>query len=248
VTQDDAARDIPAGPPAAGDDAWERAYLRFQSPAQEVRKFVRRLRKLGARRWPRHAAILELFCGRGNGLRALECLGFTNVTGVDISPTLAARYRGPARVLVHDCRQLPFAADSHDVAIVHGGLHHLPALPDDLARTLAEVRRVLRPGGRFLIVEPWRTPFLDCFHFITQQPAARRLWPKLDAYQTMQDHEADTFERWISAPAMILDLLRESFDPVVCTTGWGKLHFVGLKRSRGEDVPAGTCERRVAIH
>ena len=67
MSVDDASRKIPATPPAAGDDAWERAYLRFQSPAQEVRKFVRRLRQLGTRRWPRDAAVLELFCGRGNG-------------------------------------------------------------------------------------------------------------------------------------------------------------------------------------
>jgi len=234
MSADGPARDLPAVPAAAGDDAWERAYMRFQSPAQEVRKFVRRLRKLGARSWPRNAAVLELFCGRGNGLRALEHLGFTNVTGVDLSPTLAARYQGPARVLVHDCRQLPFPADSYDVAVVHGGLHHLPVIPDDLARTLAEVWRVLRPGGRFLVVEPWRTPFLDFFHFLTRRRVIRRLWPKLDAYETMQEHEADTFEQWISAPAVILGLLRERFDPIVCSTGWGKLHFVGLKQSHGD--------------
>jgi SAM-dependent methyltransferase len=240
MNADNPSRHPSAAPPTAGDDAWERAYLRFQSPAQEVRKFVRRLRQLGARSWPRDAAVLELFCGRGNGLRALERLGFTNVTGVDLSPTLAVRYRGPARVLVHDCRQLPFPADSYDVAIVQGGLHHLPVLPDDLERTLHEVRRVLRPGGRFVVVEPWRTPFLDFFHFITRQPAARRLWPKLDAYQTMQDHEAETFERWISAPAMILELLRRTFVPTVCRTAWGKLHFVGSKAPGGESLePSG---------
>jgi SAM-dependent methyltransferase len=233
VSVDDASRDVPAGPPASGDEAWERAYLRFQSPAQEIRKFVRRLRQLGARSWPRDAAVLELFCGRGNGLRALERMGFTNLTGVDLSPTLATRYQGPARVLVHDCRQLPFPADSYDVAIVHGGLHHLPVLPDDLARTLHEVRRVLRPGGRFVVVEPWRTPFLDFFHLITRQRVARRLWPKLDAYETMQEHEAATFNRWISAPAVILGLLRSTFVPVVCRTGWGKLHFVGSKAPIG---------------
>ena len=88
---------VPGQLPADGGDAWEQAYLRFQSPEQEVRKFVRRLRKLGATDWPRDAAVVELFCGRGNGLRALERLGFSNLTGVDLSPSLANRYEGPAR-------------------------------------------------------------------------------------------------------------------------------------------------------
>jgi SAM-dependent methyltransferase len=175
--------------------------------------------------------VVELFCGRGNGLRALERLGFTNLTGVDLSPTLAQRYDGPARTIVHDCRQLPFPDGSFDVALVHGGLHHLESLPADLEQTLDEVRRVLRVGGRFAAVEPWRTPFLEVLHAVSRRPVARRLWPKLDAYQTMQDHEAVTFERWVSAPAMILALLRGRFDPEICWTGWGKLHFVGRKQS-----------------
>ena len=215
--------------PSDHTTAWEQGYLRFQTPEQEIRKFVRRLRKLGAARWPRDSAVVELFCGRGNGLRALERLGFANLTGVDLSPRLASRYEGPARILVHDCRALPFPDASYDVAVVHGGLHHLEALPDDLARTLDEVRRVLRTGGRFVAVEPWRTPFLDFFHLISTQPTVRRLWPKLDAYQTMQDNEAETFARWILAPAEILGLFRARFATETCAIGWGKFHFVGRK-------------------
>jgi SAM-dependent methyltransferase len=222
-------RHVPGQLPADGGDVWEQACLRFQSPEQEVRKFVRRLRRLGAAGWPRDAVVVELFCGRGNGLRALERLGFANLTGVDLSPSLTSQYQGPARIVVHDCRQLPLPDASYDVAVVHGGLHHLLSLPDDLARTLDETRRILRAGGRFVAVEPWRTPFLDVFHLITRQPVARRLSSKLDAYQTMLEHEAGTFERWVSAPATILGLLRERFAAETCSLGWGKLHFVGRK-------------------
>jgi SAM-dependent methyltransferase len=221
--------DVSRQPPDA--DPWEEAYLRFHSPAQEIGKFMRRLRQLGASRWPRDAPVVELFCGRGNGLRALEGLGFTNVTGVDLSPTLASRYDGSARVLVHDCRQLPFPDATYDVAVVHGGLHHLESLPDDLERTLSETRRVLRVGGRLVAVEPWRTPFLDLVHLVSERPAARRLCPKLDAYQTMQDLEARTFNRWVSVPDVILGLLRRHFTPEILSRRWGKLHFVGRKES-----------------
>jgi hypothetical protein len=64
---------------------WETAYSRFESPEQEIQKFTRRLNKLGAANWPRDADIVELFCGRGNGLHALSQLGFTRLEGVDLS-------------------------------------------------------------------------------------------------------------------------------------------------------------------
>src|SRR5437762_12555511 len=49
---------------------WEAAYLRFETPEEEIRKFIGRLNRLGARQWPSDAEIVELFCGRGNGLVA----------------------------------------------------------------------------------------------------------------------------------------------------------------------------------
>ena len=154
-------------------DPWEAAYLRFETPEQEIRKFVSRLGKLGAAKWPRDAEIVELFCGRGNGLTALERLGFTHIEGVDLSPRLIAQYRGPAKCFVGDCRQLPFADRSKDVLIVQGGLHHLPTLPDDLENTFSEMQRVLRKGGRVLFVEPWLTPFLKFVHAVSENPLAR---------------------------------------------------------------------------
>ena len=54
--------------PAAAETAWERAYREFETPEEEVRKFVRRLRAAGASTWSRDARAVELFCGRGNGL------------------------------------------------------------------------------------------------------------------------------------------------------------------------------------
>ena len=74
-------------------DPWEEAYLRFESPEEEIRKFIRRLKFMGAMKWPRNAKIVELFCGRGSGLRALHQLGFSEVEGIDLSPSLAAEYR-----------------------------------------------------------------------------------------------------------------------------------------------------------
>jgi SAM-dependent methyltransferase len=72
------------------EDPWEAAYLKYETQNEEIRKFYARLLKLGARGWRRDSRIVELFCGRGNGLYALQELGFTHVEGADLSPRLVA--------------------------------------------------------------------------------------------------------------------------------------------------------------
>ena len=114
------------------DPIWEAAYQQFESPEAEIRKFRKRLRSLGAAQWPRESRILELCCGRGNGLTALASLGFTSLNGVDLSEELLQRYDGTANLYVGDCRDLKLADRSIDIVIVQGGLHHLPDLPGDL--------------------------------------------------------------------------------------------------------------------
>src|SRR5437773_5052148 len=156
-------------------DPCEAAYLRFETPEEEIRKFVRRLTRMGAPQWPRDAEIVELFCGRGNGLIALQRLGFTRLEGVDLSPRLLAQFKGSAKCTVADCRRLPFADRSKDILIVQGGLHHLPALPGDLDQTFSEMQRALRKDGRVMFVEPWRTPFLTFVHFVSELRLVRRL-------------------------------------------------------------------------
>ncbi|MCY2952843.1 MAG: class I SAM-dependent methyltransferase [Planctomycetota bacterium] len=208
---------------------WEQAYLRFETPKQETRKFIRRLRALGSDHWSRESHIVELFCGRGSGLHALHRLGFTHVEGVDLSPALAAQYQGTGTIHIADCRNLPFPDASKDIAIVHGGLHHLPTLPQDLDQTLAQVKRILRPGGRLVLVEPWLTPFLRLVIFMSRQRLPRRLWPKFDALATMIEHEWTTYDQWLRHPKLILDLLQQYFEPESCSRAWGQLTFVGKR-------------------
>ena len=214
-------------------ERWEAAYARFETPQEETAKFARRLKKLKATDWARGALIVELFCGRENGLHALSGLGFTNLEGADLSPSLIAQYKGPARCHTVDCRHLPFENGSKDILIVQGGLHHLLSLPEDLERTLKESNRVLRDGGRFVAVEPWRTPFLRLVHFLSERRLARRCSAKLDAFATMVEHERQTYEQWLSRPDIILSLLRTYFDPELCSIQWGKLSFVGRKKASG---------------
>ena len=224
---DDLNLDAPSVP---SPDPWEAAYLRFETPEQEIQKFVSRLQKLGSAQWSRSAEIVELFCGRGNGLNALERLGFTHLGGVDLSPRLLAQYRGPAKCIVGDCRQLPFADGSKDVLIVQGGLHHLPSLPKDLEQTLAEMRRVLRKEGRVVFVEPWLTPFLKFVHAISENPLARRVSNKMDALATMIQFERRTYEQWLTQPDLITRIAKIYFVPLRESFEWGKWNFVGKPR------------------
>ena len=213
-----------------GIDPWEAAYLRFETPEEEIRKFTERLRRLGVSKWPRETNVVELFCGRGNGLHALARLGFRNIEGVDLSPRLLAEYTGEARCYPGDCRELLFADKSKDAAIVQGGLHHLPILPDDLERVFAELRRVLRPEGRVVFVEPWLTPFLRLVHVVAENPLARRLSVKLDALATMIENERQTYENWLGRPREISQLARRYFQPEHESFAWGKWNFVGRPR------------------
>lgn len=211
---------------------WEAAYLRFETSEQEIRKFMLRLVKLGQANWRRDAQIVELFCGRGQGLHALARLGFCNLEGVDLSARLLEEYRGPARCHQHDCRALPFDDCSRDILIVQGGLHHLQTFPDDLDQTLKEIARVLRPEGLFVAVEPWRTPFLRLVHVLCKVRPARRLWTKLDLLAVMIELERPTYQQWLSEPDEILALIERTFEVQSLWSGWGKLMLTASLRSK----------------
>jgi len=211
------------------DSTWESAYKRFESPTEEIKKFKDRLAWFRADQWPQDMDIVELFCGRGNALVAWDELGFDNVEGVDLSATLLSEYNGNAKCYVADARELPFEDNSKDLLAVHGGLHHLPDLKNDLQLALNEAERVLRPGGRLLAVEPWNTPFLRMVHFASANPVARMAWGKLDAFQQLYEHEKETYDRWRNNPNLVLKLLRDRFVVEKCRPRWGKLYFLGRK-------------------
>ena len=211
--------------PSSGD-IWDEAYLRFETPEQEERKFSRRLRAAGAATWKREAIILDLFSGRGGCARVLRRMGFPNVVSLDVSPKLLRARGDTSGSSVADCRHLPIASRSIDVATVHGGLHHLQSIPEDLDSTLREVARVLKPGGLFFAVEPWRTPFLDAVHSLCRSGLARRMSAKIDALATMIDCERSTYEAWLARDREILTTLDRYFAHKWRRVRLGKLHYL----------------------
>jgi SAM-dependent methyltransferase len=216
-------------PEACCDPEWEAAYARFETPAQEETKFERRLRRLGVDQWTHDLQVVDIFCGRGGGLNAWKKLGFQRLEGVDLSETLLLQYSGDARVYVGDCRRLDLPDSSRDVICVQGGLHHLQAIPQDLDAVVSEVGRVLRPGGRFVVVEPWLTPFLRFVHALCGRPFIRRVWPKLDALACMISREERTYSQWLSQPEIVRACLARGFETERQEITFGKFMWVGRR-------------------
>lgn len=209
--------------------AWEKAYQRFETPAQERKKFIRRLRSIGVERWDRQSGVLEICSGRGNGMVAWRDLGFTRVCGVDVSKALVDVSALRRSCIIGDACRLPILTGSRDVAIIQGGLHHLPTF-DNVHAALSEMRRVLRPNGRVIVIEPWLTPFLSVVHFVTEQRLARTVSNTLDAFAVMREEEHPLYHNWLAQPARVLDAIAKEFDPIVVRKRWGKIVFVGRPR------------------
>lgn len=116
--------------------------------------------------------------GAGPGFFALGIAGLVGeagaVDGVDINARFVeganARAADRANVNFHllEDHRLPFADATFDRAICKNVLEYVP----DVHETLTEIRRVLKPGGRvliidsdwgFVIVEPWGKDIVDRF-------------------------------------------------------------------------------------
>ena len=125
-----------------------------------TRAFVQRravaplLERLGGR--VEGGSVLELGCGRGVGAEIiLDRFGAAELVAIDIDPDMVERarcrlaQRPGARVLVGDATKIDAPDRSFDAVFDFGAIHQIPAWP----AALAEVGRVLKPGGRFFFEE-----------------------------------------------------------------------------------------------
>ena len=114
------------------------------------KRFSHPLKLDSLRRYSKQQArILDYGCGYGRILAELSQAGFQNLVGVDSSRAMLARARVamPRPVLVrNDGHGLPFTDDCFEVVLLFAVLTCIPD-GDKQKSLLAEIKRVLRPGG-----------------------------------------------------------------------------------------------------
>jgi ubiquinone/menaquinone biosynthesis C-methylase UbiE len=98
--------------------------------------------------------VLEIGCGLGTDLLQFARSG-AQVVGIDITETavhltreLFRYYNLDGRIEVGDAESLQFPEGSFDLVYSHGVLHHTP----DTEKAIAEIYRVLKPGGRAIVM------------------------------------------------------------------------------------------------
>ena len=104
---------------------------------------------------PANASVLDLACGTGDIAFEVAAAG-SRVVGLDITPRMVRlasfkpqRFRHRVSFVTGDMMALPMRDESFDVVTTGYGLRNVP----DLAGALAEIHRVLRPGGLLLSLD-----------------------------------------------------------------------------------------------
>jgi SAM-dependent methyltransferase len=66
-------------------------------------------------------------------------------------------FETPGVRLIADACDLPLPNQSLDAIVMTDVFHHIP----DVSRFLVEATRCVRPGGKIVMIEPWRTPWSE---------------------------------------------------------------------------------------
>src|SRR2546422_438793 len=114
----------------------QQPFLRADNRARVRKILIDLQRRTRARR------LLDIGCGAGFIFDAGHDL-FETLHGVDITADMLARIEKRPNVTAHiaTAEALPFPDALFDLVTCNGVLHHI----EDIGRTLAEARRVLRP-------------------------------------------------------------------------------------------------------
>lgn len=137
---------------------------------QRVRLATKLLRGL-----PRDGDLLEI--GYGSGIHMPVWAQFGHrIHGLDIHghagevSGVLARHGVAADLRTGSAESMPFGNASFDIVLAVSVLEFF----EDLPAACREIRRVLRPGGRFIVVTPGKSSLLDfALHVVTGESADR---------------------------------------------------------------------------
>lgn len=151
------------------DQYAQRLALHTDEACQDYLSFITRFVSPGAR-------ILDVGCGTGQSCALMARQGYQAV-GIDLSEHCIAQAGEPRRQLSRfvcgNILELPFAGESFDCVGIYQVIEHIPDIP----RLLSEMVRVLRKGGRLIILSP---NLLSPFNIIV--PFCDRLRGRRPAY------------------------------------------------------------------
>ena len=137
--------------------SYDRSILQWLLFAPSHRVMIRRIREAAG---DRPVKMLDVGCGTGLfASKVRDSLPHVEVCGVDLVSEMLAK--GQTRWRLHrahvfpvqgDSERLPFASGSFDIVTCANSFHHYPHQD----RAVAEMGRVLRPGGRLMIIDGYR--------------------------------------------------------------------------------------------
>jgi demethylmenaquinone methyltransferase/2-methoxy-6-polyprenyl-1,4-benzoquinol methylase len=230
---------LPPHPPLPdyyGDAAERRRFLRriFDETAEDYDRIERVLALGTGRRYRRDALrraglgcgmdVVDVGCGTGLLAReALDLIGHNgSLIGVDPSPGMLAQRtaQGPmagARFIEGRAESLPLPDASADFVTMGFALRHI----DDAHAAFAEFRRVLRPGGRVLVLEITRP---ESAFARTLLRAYMRVWVPLAARALARRSDTPHLFRYY------WDTIETCIAPLWVIAALGRAGFAGAHR------------------
>ncbi len=138
-------------------ESYDRSVLQWLLFGPSHRVLIRRIAAVAGSQ-PFH--LLDVGCGTGQfAARVKAALPKARICGVDLVPEMLAHGRrrwqyhaGEVFPLQGDSERLPFASGTFDFVTCANSFHHYP----NQARAVTEMHRVLRPGGRLLLIDGYR--------------------------------------------------------------------------------------------
>ena len=151
--------------------------------------------------------VVEAACGTGQGLGYLKSVSKSLQAGDYSAPILEIarkHYGDRIELLQFDAQQLPFADQSKDVILLFEAIYYLPSAD----RFVAECRRVLRPGGKVLVV----TANKDLFDF-NPSPYTHRYFGVVELEALFENH-GFTFECFGDTPVKSVSFRQRMLRPL----------------------------------